>query len=252
MAYIPQYFDAKVTVRSKVHLFSQIKSKLSSNPGRMRLFRATVFGPWLDIPDLGKGNHIVNFVLQHQVYIDKLLDSCPPILYKIWNNVLKFGREQFLLMTGIRFGRLPPPVEIDRSPFALRVFPEKQLIRKVTVKGNELLDLFGNDTEFSKLSAEDAVRVCLLLVAEVVFIGRGPWYIVDNHLLQLVEDFGAWNAYPWGEFLWTRFYKNLANVVPRHYNAHYKEKLQQNPSTIATYNISGFFLAFKVRCVLHL
>lgn len=214
MAYIPQYFDAKLTVRSKVKLFSQIKSKLLSNPDRMRLFRATVFGPWLDIPDLGKGNHIVNFVLQHQVIIDKLLDSCPPILYKIGNNVLKFGREQFLLMTGFRFGRLPPHVQIDRSPFALRVFPEKQLIRKVTVKGNELLDLFGNDTEFSKLSAEDAVRVCLLLVAEVVFIGRGPWYIVDSHLLQLVEDFGAWNAYPWGEFLWTRFYKNLANLVP--------------------------------------
>ena len=107
--------------------------------------------------------------------------------------------------------------------------------------------MFEDDKRFNALTNEDAVKVCLLLVAEIVFIGRGPWYNVPNHLLELVEDFRSWNAYPWGEFLWRRFYKNLVNVVDRHYKSFYKKKKQVDPTKMATYNLSGFMWAFKVR-----
>ena len=83
-------------------------------------------------------------------------------------------------MTGFLFGELPPKIKNDQSPFGLRVFPQKKHDKKVTVKGAELLKLFENDRLFDALTHEDAVRVCLLLVAEVVFT---PWYNLPNHLL---------------------------------------------------------------------
>jgi hypothetical protein len=93
--------------------------------------------------------------------------------------LLRFGREEFLLVTGFLFGPLPDHVVVDRSPFALRIFPHKQFDRKVTVKGNELLHILNNDKVFDALPTEDAVRVCLLICAEVIFTGRGTMYLIN-------------------------------------------------------------------------
>ena len=247
MENIDGYFHAKITIRSNLELLEKIKSKLGKNQNRISLFRESVFAQWLDIPPChSNDNHLLNFVLQHQVYIPKLLDTCPPITYRIGDNLLRFGREEFLLVTGFLFGPLPDHVVVDRSPFALRIFPHKKFDRKVTVKGNELLHILNNDKVFDALPTEDAVRVCLLICAEVIFTGRGPWYNVPNEFLQLVEDFNAWNGYPWGEYLWRRLYASLANLVPKHYQRYYKKKQGVTPDKTATYNICGFIWAFKV------
>ncbi|GJR06673.1 hypothetical protein Tco_0529657 [Tanacetum coccineum] len=44
----------------------------------------------------------------------------------------------------------------------------------------------------------DAVRVCLLIVAELVFIGKEDRNCIPKHIVSLVEDFDSWNDYPWG------------------------------------------------------
>ena len=119
-------FKAKVTIQSLIYLLERIKGKLLLNENRIRLFRNTVFGPWLDIPGHANDTHLLNFVLQHQVEINELSDDCPPIKYRIGESVLQFGRPEFLLITGLLFGELPPENKDDQSPFALRVFPEKK------------------------------------------------------------------------------------------------------------------------------
>ncbi|GJW85178.1 transposase, MuDR, MULE transposase domain protein [Tanacetum coccineum] len=51
---------------------------------------------------------------------------------------------------------------------------------------------------WSRLSNEDAVKVCLLLVVNIVFMDRKPKNYIADNLLELVDDLPAWDAYPWG------------------------------------------------------
>nr|GFB98056.1 phospholipase-like protein [Tanacetum cinerariifolium] len=43
----------------------------------------------------------------------------------------------------------------------------------------------------------DAVRVCLILVAELVFVGKEDKNCIPRHLVSLVGDVDCWNDYPW-------------------------------------------------------
>ncbi|PWA83029.1 phospholipase-like protein [Artemisia annua] len=62
----------------------------------------------------------------------------------------------------------------------------------------------------------DAVRVCLLVIATCVFIGREPRFYIPDHMVKMIEDLSVWNEYPWGEYMWAHLYKRTVNVVPRH------------------------------------
>ncbi|GJX19024.1 phospholipase-like protein [Tanacetum coccineum] len=44
----------------------------------------------------------------------------------------------------------------------------------------------------------DAVRVCLLIVTELVFMGKEDRNCIPRHIVSLVEDLDEWNDYPWG------------------------------------------------------
>nr|GEY84803.1 phospholipase-like protein [Tanacetum cinerariifolium] len=63
---------------------------------------------------------------------------------------------------------------------------------------------------------EDVVRLCLLIASELVFIGKEKRNFLTKHIMWLVDDFDAWNAFPWGEYMWKKFYNKTVNVVSRH------------------------------------
>ncbi|GJT63558.1 hypothetical protein Tco_1015038 [Tanacetum coccineum] len=90
----------------------------------------------------------------------------------------------------------------------------------------------------------DAVRVCLLIIAELVFMGKEDRNCIPMHLVILVEDLDAWNDYPWGEYMWQNFYERTVNIVADHRQHHLDEK-KKNPNYNATYNLYGFAWAFK-------
>ncbi|GJT83292.1 hypothetical protein Tco_1057634 [Tanacetum coccineum] len=91
----------------------------------------------------------------------------------------------------------------------------------------------------------DAVRVCLLIAVELQFMGKEDKNCIPRHLVSLVEDFDAWNDYPWGEYMWDKFYKRTVNVVAIHREHHLAEK-KKNLNFNATYNLYGFAWAFKI------
>ncbi|GKD43942.1 phospholipase-like protein [Tanacetum coccineum] len=81
-----------------------------------------------------------------------------------------------------------------------------KLLKKVRV--SDLLELIRKPKMWSALSDEDTVKVCLLLVSNIVFMGReSKNYIADN-LIELVDDLSAWDAYPWGEYFWRALYRS--------------------------------------------
>ncbi|GJZ18781.1 hypothetical protein Tco_0555371 [Tanacetum coccineum] len=193
MSEFNELFDVKVCVRSFVKLLPKIKLLLSSNPNRLRLFRRTVFGPWLDIPSHDNDNHLMYYVLEHQrVFLEKVTETC---------------------------------------------------VKKK--KSCELLALVSDNKGWSGLSDIDVVRVYLLIVAELVFMGKEDKNCIPMHIVSLVEDLDAWNDYPWGEYLWDKFYKRIVNVVALHRDHHLVE-MKKNLNFNATYNLYGFVWAFKI------
>ena len=87
---------------------------------------------------------------------------------------------------------------------------------------------------FSKLSDQDAVRVCLLLSVQVIFMGREMSSVVDDVYLRMVENFENWNDFNWGEHIWRQLYDAIRNIYS-------KQKLE--------YSLAGFVLGFKVRII---
>lgn len=267
---------AKVTVRSRLDYLTTIRGLLNTN--RATLFRTTVFGPWLDIPPFSADTHLLNYFYQNQVSVEES-DDCPSLSFKIGDNVFEFGREEFCMITGFVFGPVASEeTDIGRnvrgllhSPFYDRLFPQNPPRRTKKIKGEQLCAMLKPGPEWDALSDDDAVRVCLLVIATCVFIGREGRFYIPDHLLSMVEDFSIWNSYPWGEYMWAHLYKRTVNVVQKHIAAEGKkaaaskgkaknddeaeahdeseankaEKKSQKKEQ--TYNLYGFVWALKVR-----
>ncbi|PWA81673.1 phospholipase-like protein [Artemisia annua] len=191
MANLNPLYDVKISIRSSVKLLKEMKGKLESKPNRESLFRSTVFGPWLDVPYASNDSLLMHYVLQHQVSVSNM---CPdfPIIYHIGDHYLQFGRKEFCLITGFRFGNVVTPKARKDSPFSDRVFPEKKSMAVKSVKGTDLLKLLRGD-RWLTLSDDDAVRVCLLIACELVFMGREDRNVIPTHIMALVEHFHEWN-----------------------------------------------------------
>nr|GEX43914.1 phospholipase-like protein [Tanacetum cinerariifolium] len=191
----------------------------SVNERRRTMFRLTMFGKWLDFPEYSNENLLLNYIFQHEVKQVQNNDVCPPIRYKIGNNHFEFSRQEFCLITGFAFGKIPKADTfhgLQNSPFCDRVFPDKISKPLKKVRALELLGLIKSPKKWYALSDKDSVKVCLLLVSNIVFMGREPKnYIVDN-LIELVDDLTACDANPWGEYFLRALYRRLVNVISRH------------------------------------
>ena len=210
-----------------MHYFKLIKDRLTEN--RRELFRSTCFGPWLDLNDFDSEDSLIHYMLQKQIESDDQHYDLP-LIYVVNGHHMHFGRRQFHLITGFKFGL--PSFRNFRSGdiiFRDRVFPSKVGENLKTI---DLLCLIEDEELFTKVSDEDAVRVCLLLSLQVIFMGRDLLSVVDDTYLRMVEDFQNWNDFPWGEHIWRQLYDAIRNI-------NLKRKLE--------YSLAGFVLCFKVR-----
>lgn len=123
-------------------------------------------------------------------------DDCPSLRFKIGDNVVDFGREEFCLITGFVFGSVAKEQTIVGrnvrglriSPFYDRIFPNLQNVRNKKVKGDELMALIKPGPAWDALSDADAVMVCLLIIATCVFMGREARFNIPDHMLTMIED----------------------------------------------------------------
>ncbi|GJW62797.1 phospholipase-like, aminotransferase-like mobile domain protein [Tanacetum coccineum] len=166
-----------------------------------------------------------------------------PLIYNVNDHTLHFGRREFCLISGFKFGWISFRNFRDGEiTFRDRVFPEK--IGEY-VKNIDLLSLIEDEVRFTSLSDSDSIRVCLLLSLEVIFMGHDLGSAVDDVFLRMVEDLEDWNDFPWGEHMWRELYAAIRNVNSNHKQAHHKA-LEINPNFVPTYSLSGFVLCFKI------
>nr|GEW87863.1 phospholipase-like protein [Tanacetum cinerariifolium] len=79
--------------------------------------------------------------------------------------------------------------------FVSRVLPNKVGVK---VTNLDLRGIIEDEERFGGLSDKDAVRVCLLLSLEVIFMGRLLVDVVDDSHMRLVENIKEWNVFHMG------------------------------------------------------
>ncbi|PWA77936.1 phospholipase-like protein [Artemisia annua] len=204
------------------------------------MFRNTVLGPWLDLKSEDHDNHVLNFMLQHQKHIENASFETP-MYFEIDKHTLEFGRREFCLLTGLRFSKISlEHLEESVSGFCERVFPGFERI-----KGYDLIRVLQSES-FNKMSNEDVVRLCMLLAVEYVLKGQELRHVLSNELLCLVDDFYAWDAFPWGEYIWMEFHNRVYNVLSKKREEHLLEFVKVGPSYKAHYPLYGFVFALKI------
>nr|GEU82864.1 hypothetical protein [Tanacetum cinerariifolium] len=130
------------------------------------------------------------------------------------NFQIPFGKEEFCLVTGLKFGveysddydDKDKPIPFRRWVFLSRL-DGKHIIEKDVV---ELI----KSKPLKKLDDDDAVSLCCIGILQLVLLGLEDRRVVPNGILMLANDRDSWNDYPWGSYDWSTLYYQLrdANV----------------------------------------
>ena len=99
----PRFYKATLTLKSYVPLIREINERLTEN--RLALLRDTCFGPWLQLEDDSADPLLFPMFLQCQVHPDNVGEH--EMLFDVCDHIHRFGREEFCLITGFRFGTIP-------------------------------------------------------------------------------------------------------------------------------------------------
>nr|GEV40350.1 hypothetical protein [Tanacetum cinerariifolium] len=153
--------------------------------------------------------------------------------------------------------------DVEKQGYSTEVFKTVKLLKDLQETDNEKARSFMkviNETElkilekisliiqfcliedeelFGKLVDDDAVRVCLLLALEVIFIRNKLVDEVLDTLMCLVEKLVVWNDFRWGEYIWRHLYDQIMNVVNKNKWKRLKG-LSKSRNYVPTYTLSGF------------
>ncbi|PWA41695.1 phospholipase-like, Aminotransferase-like mobile domain protein [Artemisia annua] len=227
-------YEARTIITSKLNYFWLINQKLDAK--RQNLFRSSCFGKWLDLLNVEHEPHLIDYMLRKQHTVDESHYDMP-LIYYLDGHTLHFGRPEFCLITGFRFGTVNFGLYSSGDLiFRNRVFPDKQ---GLIVTNLDLIGVIEDEEQFLKLSDADAIRISLLLVLEVIFMGRLLTCQVDDTLMRLVENLEDWNAFPWGEHILSHLYEQQHDAMDKHTDNHLLE-LKKSPKCVPTYTLSGF------------
>lgn len=228
-------------------MVQKINTVLRRSPDRVAMFRATCFGVWTDFQCKHGDPLLVHVMLQRQI------PGCGERGDEIWfharNMDVKFGREEFCLITGMRFGADEEVKHLVNTPFRNRIhnmLPEV----KSKLRAQHLWRILNSD-KFDKMRDDDAIRVALLYLVVRVFAGRQNEQVIPEDYLHLIEDLDTWNKYPWGSHFWKLTWPVLYDALAKpgrnpQVNPIPAKKSKNNEADNLHYTLQGFIYAFKV------
>nr|GEV76663.1 phospholipase-like protein [Tanacetum cinerariifolium] len=171
-------------------------------------------------------------------------DENVPLNYYINNDLhIQFGREEFCLVTGLRFG-VENREEYDTQanlPFRRRVFSSHLDGQPIT--GIDIANAIDGPT-FAELYDDDTVGLCCLGILQLVLLGAESRRNVPEWLLRISNDRVARNKYPWGSYVWPTLYSQLRNANVRRWGPLYVDQ-PRNEDDPTTYSIFVYTWAFK-------
>ncbi|KAL5810752.1 hypothetical protein ACOSQ4_027320 [Xanthoceras sorbifolium] len=159
--------------------------------------------------------------------------------FKVGGKPMRFGKEGFLLCTGLRFGPLPLGI-VSHYPASndgveQRYFGKRRIhINKVKLKLEE-----GNFTR-----DDDMMKLAYVFFAAHFLLGRERHRTVPGWLWGLVEDLVAFENFPWGTYVYSSTIYWLGKVLRsrlggRSNKQNMKEKMPAKKQNLGI-NIYGF------------
>ncbi|KAJ9565758.1 hypothetical protein OSB04_001724 [Centaurea solstitialis] len=225
-----------LTARSKVSYCKIIRQRLYEvNEQTVNLFRATPFGPWLDLPLETGDASLVTRMLQREVSDPNA--EIEQLTFDIEGHRRVFGRQEFMLITGLTFGLAPNIRHAIGDTLITRLFPRSVPARPIRgqpfrVRVKEVVKVW--DESFFRLNDEDKVKIALIMMVELVFLGKQPKSYASDEVISAVEDLDAFSEYPWGSYIWSSTYRHMKGAFSRRFQVSSKMSL------------SGFLLAFNI------
>ncbi|KAK0578970.1 hypothetical protein LWI29_019163 [Acer saccharum] len=118
--------------------------------------------------------------------------------FRVGERAVRFGKEEFFLVTGLRFG--PMPVSVHSLPKAAVGSVHH---RYFGGSPTPLKDILGrlNRGEFDE--AEDVIKLGYVYFLSHVMLGREYRWKVPDWIWGLVEDITAFEAFPWGTYIYS-------------------------------------------------
>ncbi|GJW13242.1 phospholipase-like protein, partial [Tanacetum coccineum] len=172
-------------------------------------------------------------------------DENVPLYYYVTDNLtIQFGREEFCLVTGLKFGveNLAEYGDVEsRIPFRRRVFPSNLDGEPIT--GTVVYKIIDSEL-FDRLDDDDAVSLCCLGILQLVLLGVEGKRRIPTWLLRLANDRVGWDNYPWGSYVWPTLYSQLKNANVKRWPKLYATQ-PTSEIEINSYSIFGYTWAFK-------
>ncbi|GKD63440.1 phospholipase-like protein, partial [Tanacetum coccineum] len=161
-------------------------------------------------------------------------DENVPLYYYVTDNlIIQFGREEFCLVTGLKFEveNLAEYGDVEsRIPFRRRVFLSNLDGEPIT--GIAVYKIIDSEL-FDRLDDDDAVSLYCLGILQLVLLGVKGKRRIPTWLLRLANDRVGWDNYPWGSYVWPTLYSQLYVTQPT------------SEIEINSYSIFGYTWAFK-------
>lgn len=195
----------------KENTFAVVRNRLQScGQEAVAAFEASAFGSYLGYYNSTvQSQRCMHYLLSRQVI--GVPDPDPnSIWFKVHDQIARFSRVEFALVSGLRFGasEFDPYIEheIPETSLYTRRFKNKRM------KPKELWDLFTN-RNWDIGTPEDCVKLSKVLVAAIVVLGYNPnqWKIPD-WIWALVEDAQQWDQFPWGSLSYQILTRAVTNV----------------------------------------
>ncbi|GJT17413.1 phospholipase-like protein, partial [Tanacetum coccineum] len=162
-------YHVTLTCRSRLTLIRDIRDKIRNTP-REESFRNTCFGWLLDLDQSQENSILVHHISCRQVESEVGDTKIVPFTYLVGGFQIQFGREEFCLVTGLRFGvDFNLQFLVGSIPFRRRVFESGRDGKHITA--GMLLEKINNK-EFDSMNNDDAVGLCLLGILELVLLGN--------------------------------------------------------------------------------
>ena len=180
-------YSSRVNNCSHAHSsLAALRAKLSAE--QLEQFKTSCYGHLLNIDKIQFSGQIVHGAVLRRVAGQGVKDL-DGLSFLIGCDVAQFTRQDFCLITGLRFGEVPEVSSGESDGIRLR---ERYFIDE-GITCNALEEAFLRCTE-----EDDIYKLALVYFAELVVLGRDKHLNINLNYLTLVEDLDAFNRYPWG------------------------------------------------------
>ncbi|KAK0608706.1 hypothetical protein LWI29_034838 [Acer saccharum] len=216
------------------HCFHKLISnvdKILDRAGERAEFESGCFGHYLDFPKGGyfQAQFIPSLLLRH-IFIPG--GSEDELWFALGKTKARFGKREFCLCTGLKFGRLSdiPSREYEVVPGGIhaRYFQGRKKVVITDLKAPFMAEDFDRP--------HDALKLALLLFANRVLFGQDDRNQVAYWMFSLVEDVQAFNNFAWGHYV----FKMTLHYIRQGF------KVPADPLGPTTrYNLYGFIWALQ-------